>query len=147
MIKIKFKEMKILENKRTTTIIGEYKKREMKIELSILQLAKAFQCDKEVLKELENEGFGSEELEDKCKEIIEIIKKFPDVKIGKNLINCGYISAREEGKIAKIFGEDLCGWNNEGIMVIFPTEVYNKELKGKKFEMILKQDSVELNKK
>ena len=146
--------MQILDDERTVKIIGEYKNKEMEIELSVLQLAKVFQCDKKVLKEQEEYGRGSEELEDKCEEIRDIIKKFPNVKIGKNEISAGYISVVNKSidrdsenmrdQVVKVFGEDLCGWANEGIMILFPVELYNQDLLGKEFDFILKQDSIEL---
>ncbi len=146
--------MQILEDERTVKIIGGYKNEEMEIELSVLQLAKVFQCDKEVLKEQEEYGWGSEELEDKCEEIRDIIKKFPNVEIGKNEINVGYTSVVNKSidrdsedmknQVVRVFGEDLCGWGNEGIMIRFPVELCKQDLQGKEFDFILKQDSIEL---
>lgn len=146
--------MQILNDERTVKIIGEYKNKEMEIKLSVLQLAKVFQCDKEVLKEQEEYGWGSEELEDKCEEIRDIIKKFPDVEIGNNEIEVGYTSLVNKSldrdsedmkdQVVRVFGEDLCGWGNEGILIRFPVELYNQDLQGKEFDFILKQDSIEL---
>lgn len=146
--------MQILDDERTVKIIGEYKNKEMEIKLSVLQLAKVFQCDKEVLKEQEKYGWGSEELEDKCEEIREIIKKFPNVEIGKNEINVGYTSVVNKSldrdsedmkdQVVRVFGEDLCGWGNEGIRIKFPIELYQQDLQRKEFDFILKQDSIEL---
>jgi len=154
MIKIKFKKMQLMEDERTVKIIGEYKNEEMEIELSVLQVAKVFRCDKEVLKEQEKCGWGSGELEDKCEEIREIIKKFPNVKIGKNEINVRYTSVVNKSfdrdsedmknQVIRVFGEDLSGWENEGIMIRFPVELYKQDLQGKEFDFILKQDSIEL---
>ncbi|MFA4960042.1 MAG: hypothetical protein WC548_00050 [Candidatus Pacearchaeota archaeon] len=157
MIKINFKKMQILNNERTVKIFGGYKKKEIIIELSILQLAKVFQCDKEILKEQENYGWGSEELEYRCKEIREIIKKFPKVKIEKREIVARYTSVTKKiqnkeledmkDQIIIIYGEDLCGWENEGILIQFPEELYQQDLREKEFDFVLKQDSIELKSK
>lgn len=154
MVKIMFKRMRILKDKRTVGIIGEYRGKEIEIELSVLQLAKVFQCDKDVLKEQERYGWGSRELEEKCEEIIDIIKRFPNVKIVENKIGVEDISVIDNSKIkyylntkeniVKIFGEDLSGWENEGIKIRFPADLYRQDLEGKDFNFILKQDSIEL---
>ena len=129
----------------------------MEIKLSVLQFAKVFQCDKEVLKEQEANGWGSIELEDKCEEIREIIKKFPSGRIRKNEIKVDYVSIKDNSrdrdssdmkeKIVRIYGEDLSGWENEGIMIKFPVDSFRKDLQGKEFDFILKPDSIELRKK
>ena len=149
--------MKILDDERNVQIIGEYKDEEVEIKLSVLQFAKVFQCDKEVLKEQEANGWGSIELEDKCEEIREIIRKFPSGRIRKNEIKVDYVSIRDNSrdrdssdmkeKIVRIYGEDLSGWENEGIMINFPVDLFRKDLKGREFDFILKSDSIELRKK
>ena len=147
--------MQVLDDGRTVRIKGKYSDEELEIDLSVLQLAKVFQCDKEVLKELEISGFGSEKLEDKCVEIKEVIKKFPNVEIGDFEINAGSVSEinerdRYSGKNYQgvwLVAEDICGWFNEGIRIRFPERLFEQELKGKAFDLILKQDSIELRPK
>ncbi len=145
MIEIKYNDMELLDDSKTVKIIGDYKQKEIIIKLSILQLAKVFNSDKDVLKELNETTWGSTKLEDKCDETKDLVEKFPDVDIKNNEVKVEYISLKPKSKknsFLNIYGEDLCGWRNEGINIRFPKRFYNKELKDKDFYFILKQDSI-----
>lgn len=150
--------MRLKEDSRTVQIEGEivnpfkiYKEK-INIEMSILQLAKVWGTDRKAVSKVENE-FGSEELEDLCEETKEEIKNFP-IEFWNKEIKCGYVNTTDKTndrdspdmktQIVRIYGEDLCGWDNEGILVEIPKEIYDKELKGKKIEMILEPVLIKL---
>lgn len=124
--------MELSEDRNTVKIVGECSGHKVRMEISILQLAKIFGTDREVGDECERIGFGSVELEDKCAETRELIKKFPDVKVWERKIEFTYVraSARDE-KSVDIYAEDLVGWSNEGLRIDFPKEIFDSELKGK----------------
>src|SRR3989344_3704857 len=85
-----FKKMNVSDDELKVSILSEYISEEVTIKMSVLQLAKIFGVDKEVIKEMEGNkccGYGSVELEEKCKEIREVIKKFPEYSgEGKTII-------------------------------------------------------------
>ncbi len=148
--------MKLESDERTVKITGKYKANEVEITISILQLAKVFQSDKKVLKETEKEGFGSTTLEDACEQTRELVKLFPKIKVKPNKVNCGKASvhetprdryaSKERGNIIKMYGEDLFGWSNEGIIVKVPRELYERDLKERNFNFILKHNAIEFQK-
>lgn len=148
MIEIKFKDMKVLKDGRTIRIIGECKGKEIEIELSILQLAKVWNSDKKVLEKLKYEGFGSAELEYECKETVKMVSEFPNINVNlTNKIEILYDRVVIRGvmpDIIMVCGEDLNGWDNEGIRIKFPKELYPDELEEIKFDFILKPNSIEL---
>jgi len=45
--------------------------------------------------------------------------------------------------IIEIYAEDIVGWDNEGIRIKFPIELYKKLLEGKNFKVFVKLFSVE----
>ena len=116
------------------------------ITLSILQLAKIFGTDGEVAGEYLKSGFGSVELEDKCNETREFVKAFPNITVWDNKVEFRDISISEGDteETLKIFGEDISGWSNEGIMIIFPKKLYNKTLENKKFRIFVAPFFVDL---
>jgi len=129
---IKFKSMKLREDKRTVEILGDYNGKEVIIELSVLQLAKFWNTDKEVLKKLEKSGWGSEELEDECKETRELVEKYPNIKVEwKPLVikpPRNGVNWNKEKDIMCAWAIDISGWKNEGIGIIFPLPLYPEEL-------------------
>jgi hypothetical protein len=150
MIEIKFENMKLLKDERTVKIKGKYKGKRIEIILSILQLAKLWNTDKKVLEKLNDPEFDLgyiDLLEYECKETRKMISKFPNVNLPKNKIEIPYpyVDTRPTKQhTIMISGMDLCGWDNEGIYIYFPEELYPNELKEKKFDFILKQNSIEL---
>ena len=124
-------------------IISEINKgKEIKTEISILQLAKIWETDKEVLKELRKTWFGSKELESKCLQTQKLIKKFPKIPTRNNEVSFDYTSVKDniintdsQGKkeeLVKIFAEDLNGWEGEGIIITLRKETYKKYFQNKK---------------
>lgn len=86
------------------------------IELSILQLAKVFNVDLDVLEEMEEEsGFGSVNLEEKCDETRALVEKFPTIDIDEMQLHLSPIAYVKEFGI--VIAEDIIGWSNEGIRV------------------------------
>ncbi len=159
-MKIIFKKMELLEDGNTVKITGDCFGQEVVIEISILQLAKIFGKDKEVVQEIESD-FGSEEYEDRCDETREYIKRFPEIDVQDKGLEFGYVSVESrswvkefrENKFQKqptklemigIYAEDLVGWNNEGIRIDFPKEIFNRELKDREFKVFVSPFSVEL---
>ncbi len=124
------------------------------VEISILQLARVYRCDKKVLEKLEEQIFGSYELEQECKEILEIIKNYPSVKINRDKIICEDVRFdvnlkervifNSENMTCSFYSEDLVGWNNEGILVTIPAALFKEKLDGNAFQFILNQDCIEL---
>lgn len=143
--------MEHLENQNTVKIIGDCLGHHVTMNISILQLAKIFGTDKEVGGELGND-FGTEEYEDKCDETREYVKKFPEINVWNKELEFNYISVENEGWAKKstnpetigIYAEDIVGWNNEGLRIDFPKEIYNQKLKEKKFRVFVSPFSVEL---
>ncbi len=145
-MKIPFKEMKLDDDGIKVRIIGEAFGYKIPMKVSILQLAKIFGRDKEVVEECGKAGFGSEELEEKCEETRGLIEKFPDIKVWDNKLKFDYVSVEDNSwkrkssnpDVIQVYAEDLVGWNNEGILIALPKELYDKELRGKQFEMFVK---------
>src|SRR3989338_1115947 len=147
-----FKEMKLEEDEITVIIIGEAFGYKIPMKMSILQLAKIFAIDRVVGDECESTSFGSEELEDKCEETRELVRNFPNIKLWNNKIKFDYVSVTDNSndrdssdmkdKVVSIYAEDLVGWNNEGIKISFPKELYVKQLKEKKFDVFVKPFSL-----
>ena len=143
---IEFKKMKLIEEGRSVEIIGKimeiskapYKNKKAIITMSILQLAKIWGTDRENTSDADN-NFGSEKLEDKCDKTRELVNKFPDVKFCNKEIECQdntIISDKDNDKIG-LLGEDISGWGNEGVLVRITKKIYDKELDGKSFKLIL----------
>jgi hypothetical protein len=138
MTTIDFKSMKLSEDERTVIIKGNCLGHNVKIEVSIIQLAKIFGTDREIADEA---TLNPEECEKKCKETKEYAKKFPDIAVWDKELEFREVSVEDESwteisadpKIIMIYAEDICGWDNEGIRIDFPIKVYNSELKGKNF--------------
>ncbi len=126
-MKINFKDMSILENKRKVKIIGYCEGISVEIELSILQLAKVFRTDRKVLKRQEKYGWGNEEFEDKCRETKKLVENYPNINILDKSIKFGQINLTQKKifydkkqKICiQIYAEDIFGWNNEGLIINF----------------------------
>lgn len=152
--------MELLENQNTVKVIGDCFGHQVIMEILILQLAKIFGTDKEVLKEVEND-FGSTEYEDRCDETREYVKKFPEIKVWNNKLEFDYVSVEDQKWVKEsrenkfqeklinpetigIYAEDIVGWGNEGIRIDFPRELYDKELKDKKFGVFVSPFSVDL---
>ncbi len=159
-MKINFKKMSIEDDERTALIVGDYKNVEIRIKMSVLQLAKIWGVDKNVTEELDR-GFGSEELEDECEEVRALIKKFPNIKVENNkLIFDGYSFIDEtidrdsfEKKFVSVFVEDITGWSNEGIEIKIPKEIYYLKFGKKKYltrveqvkrKLIVEKDFIEI---
>ena len=117
------------------------------IDISILQLAKLWSTDRKIAEELELEGFGSAELEEKCTETLGLLDKFPEISIWDKEIEFGEVSflgkpndrdlEDNEGKIVRIYAEDLVGWNGEGVEVKLKKEVYRAYF-GDKANLLIK---------
>jgi hypothetical protein len=153
-MEIKFKKMELKDDEITVKIIGEAFGHKINMKISILQLAKIFGTDQKVGEECESIGFGSFELEEKCEETRELIKKFPNIINGwTKEIKFDYVSVEDglwkdrskDPNIIWIFAEDLVGWDNEGILIDFPKEIYDKMLKGKEFEVFVRPLSLVLS--
>ena len=151
------------DDERTVLIIGDYNNFEIKIKMSVLQLATIWGTDKNVIKELDR-GFGSEELEDRCEEVRNLIKKFPNVKVENNkLVFDSYSFIDEtidrdspEKKFVSIFIEDIVGWGNEGIEIKIPKDLYCSKFEKKKYltrveevnkKLIIEENFIEIGKK
>jgi len=147
---IEFIKMKLSENRRTVLIEGICFDEKVEIEMSILEIAKIFESDAKEISDLE--GFGSEEYEDRCLETQELIKKFPDIPKKENEIEFKDVTIgnvldenyKASNHKIMIYGEDLSGWNNEGIRIKFPTEIYDKYLSNKKFKIYSGEISIKL---
>jgi hypothetical protein len=168
-MKILYKSMSLENNNCTVKILGDFIASEVIVKMSILQLAKIFNSDKSIIEKVKGAYFGDGQLEEKCIQTMELVKKYPNINVkGEaillNRITSFDVSRNESGKIlsktAEIFAEDLSGWSNEGIRIEMPTESYIKYLsqdkiianeKRKIFElnysMVLKWDSIEFKKK
>ena len=151
------------DDERTVLIIGDYNNFEIKIKMSVLQLAAIWGTDKNVIKELDR-GFGSEELEDRCEEVRNLIKKFPNVKVEHNKLvfdSYSFIDetidrASPEKKFVSIFIEDIVGWGNEGIEIKIPKDLYCSKFEKKKYltrveevnkKLIIEENFIEIGKK
>ena len=144
MVEITFKEMSLSSDGRTVFIKGDFFGEVVDLKLSVLQLAKVFGSDRMIVQEAEN-NFGSEELEDKCNETREVVKNFPKIDVWNNkveLSDCGINSAEVDKGIIRIFGENMCGWGNEGVLIRMSREIYGKVLEGKDFKIILTPFSI-----
>jgi len=136
MVQIIFKKMKLSEDKRTVFIDGDCYGKEVKIKLSILQLAKVFGTDRELAQDVEH-SFGSEEYEDGCIETRKYVEKFPKISVWDREIEfsgCGGEN-REKKEVILIWGEDMGGWDNEGVQITFPQELYDRILEGKDYSI------------
>ncbi len=141
MMKIEFKTIKLSEDENTVFIKGYYKDKEIEIKMSILQLAKLWGTDRKITEELDRD-FGSEELEYQCDETRELVSKFPNIKEENNELDFDCYSIvgstldrdNPERKFVTIFVEDIVGWDNEGIIIKFPTELYNSTFEGKRYQ-------------
>ncbi len=149
-MKIEFKEMKLANDGISVEIKGKsvsanYFGEDVDVKMSVLQLAKMWGTDRNAGEACEESGWGSKELEDKCDETKNEIKKFPDVKYWNKEIECyegGVIN--NEGEMVDIYGEDISGWNNEGIIMKMSKEIYDKEIGEKKFKVILNPMTITL---
>ena len=139
-MKINFKKMFMGDDERTVLIFGDYENSEIKIKMSVLQLAKIWGVDKKVLNEL-GEGFGSEEFEDKCEDARKLIKNFPNIKTENNRLvfeSFSFIDETIDGdamekRFVSVFVEDICGWGNEGIEMKIPKDIYYSKFGRKKY--------------
>jgi hypothetical protein len=139
MVEITFKEMSLSFDGRTVFIKGDFFGEVVDVKLSVLQLAKVFGSDKIIAQEAE-QNFGSEELEDKCTETRDVVKNFPNIDVWTNnveLSDCWIDSSEIDKGIIRIFGENMCGWENKGILIRMSREIYGKVLGGKDFKIIL----------
>jgi uncharacterized secreted protein with C-terminal beta-propeller domain len=140
-MKIDFKKIKLSKDKNSVEITGTP---DTKIKMSILQLARIWGLDKKITEEALFH-FGSEKLEMQCNETRELIKKFPKIKLeGREMKISSVDILTKDDKILKIIGEDLCGWNNEGIKIEMSKKIYDKNLDGKEFSMRLNPKEIEL---
>jgi len=103
------------------------------------------------LKRLESPDFDFGDidlLEYSCKETRKLISEFPNVKLPRNRIEINFPDIRyprkRPAKKVAIWGRDLSGWENEGIGILFPREIFPKELEKKDFIIILKPRLIEL---
>ncbi len=142
MLKILFTKMELLKDNNTVKIFGDYLGHQVSIELSILQLAKIFGTDANIVKEVD---FGTEEYEEKCIETREHIKNFPKMNVQNNILSLSntQIKRVSENKL-KMYVEDIVGWDNEGIRIEFPEDIFNQELKDGKLDVIIGSSFVEL---
>ena len=144
MVRTSFRSMRLLDDMNTVKIIGDCLGHRVTIKISVLQLAKIFGTDKEVVQEV-GDGFGSEEYEDRCDETREHIKRFPEIDVLRDELEFGYVSVEDETWAKRsadpqtigIYAEDIVGWGNEGIRIDFPKEIFNHKLKGKKFRVLV----------
>ena len=150
ILHIVFKKMELSEDKRTVKISASCLKAPVEIKISILEIAKIFGTDTEIADEAENE-FGSEELEEKCKETRGYVKKFPNIKSWANWVDFGIanilsVSDSKTGLASKktvlILGENFCVWGNEGIRIKLNSEVYDNNLKGRDFKILVSPSEV-----
>ncbi len=160
-MKIEFRKISLKDDKRTVLIIGDYKGNSIQIRMSILQLAKLFGVDKEVMKNL---IFGSEELEDRCEEVKKLIKKFPYIEVKEQQLDFERYSIIDETtdidspekEFVSVFVEDIVGWGNEGIRINIPKEIYDSKLEKKKYltrvetinkKLVVGKDFIEIEEK
>jgi hypothetical protein len=149
-MEIIFKKIKFIEDTGKVEIEGELVNsdcpiKKMLIKMSILQLAKVWSTDRERVSIADND-FGSAFLEDKCIETRKLVKKFPKVQLWDKEIDCGEVTSHPVNykEYLSLFAEDLCGWNNEGIEIKMSKEFYEKEVKGKRFKLILTPFKIKL---
>jgi len=136
MLSIEFSEMKLIStnvsDNNTVRITAVCLGKEASVEMSILQLAKIFGTDTEVVEELLVNDFGTEELENKCVETKSLLSRYPDINVCGDEIELVFLKVEEKGENSVIiYAEDIGGWNNEGIIIELPSAIYDAELKGK----------------
>ena len=120
-MKFKFTKIKTIDNNGSSVeIIATSPIGEIKLIMSILQLAKIWQVDSELTND-----FGSSELEEKCKESLELIKTFPKITVKSKsiLFDDFFLQKDKEGFL--IIVEDMCGWSNEGIRIYLSDKIYD----------------------
>jgi hypothetical protein len=140
-MKIDFKKIELSKDKNSVEITGT---QDTKIKMSILQLARIWGSDRKITDEAVFH-FGSEKLEMQCNETRELIKKFPNIKLEEKEIKISFVDIlTKDNKTLKIFGEDICGWNNEGIKIEMSKKIYDENLDGKEFSMILMPNGIKL---
>lgn len=111
-------------------IIADWHGYQATVELSILQLAKIFGTDGEVIREL---GFGNEEYESRCDETRACVERFPNIQVADRELEFGSVTVTEHVEtkpgFVQILAEDIVGWDNEGMSIEVPRVVFD-QLKG-----------------
>jgi hypothetical protein len=133
---INFEKMKLSEDKRSVFIAGKSFGYSVTIKMSIIQLAKIFGTDRE-LSGLDYDGLVSGELEDNCKETREFVQKYPEIQVWDSFILFDSISVKEVENNIQIFAEDISGWDNEGIYITIPKEIFEKIVNSKILELFV----------
>lgn len=148
-----FKSMELFDenNSNSVRIIGDSSGKKVEIEMSILQLAVIFDTDKNVISLMKQSGgFGSHELELKCTETKELVKKYPEITFSNNQLisskDCCFIPYTKDGDedYGRIIFEDLSGWGNEGISIILPMSLYNL-FKDEYLKIVITQKEMKIN--
>ncbi len=127
-MEFKFNEVKLIPHEMSVEFIAESKNKEIRVIMSILQLAKIWDTDKTLRKGMD---FGTSELEEGCKETLELLKNFPNISIKNNSLLFDKFSVKKWQEELLIWVEDLSGWNNEGIRIYIMDDIYNSFLKDK----------------
>jgi hypothetical protein len=148
--------MELYPDNNTVCITCNNSGHEVIIELSILQLAKIFGSDTKVISEIENK-FGTDEYEDKCAETRQLVKEFPKIKANNKELEFfdNTVSSTNEDleflkkfpikeESIRLYGEDIGGWNNEGIRIRIPKVLYNQFLANKQFKIIAEPFKIKL---
>jgi len=155
MAKIVFKEMNVIREGSTVRILGNLFGEDILVELSILQLAKVFGTDKDILGLVEK-SFGSEEYERECNGTRKYVRSFPDIDVfdkeieffgHKFLIKNSLVDENRQNNLERIspfeletigiYSEEIVGWNNEGLRIDFPKELFNRFLKDKEIRIFM----------
>ena len=160
---IAFEKMLLSEDQNTVKIIANCFEHRVVVELSILQLAKIFGTDKDVFETMET-SFGSTKYEERCDETRRYVQRFPEINIENNTVEFRYVSVTDQEYRAEnmqyqaqeasnhpetisVYAEDIVGWDNEGIRIRMPRKIYENELKGTRFGVLVRPFSIDLKTK
>jgi len=141
MLEILFAQMELAEDGVTVRIHGDYDNEKIIIELSVLQFAKICQLDKEVVERAQQE-FGSHALELACEETKKAIGQFTQIEyeelfvFEKSELLEESITENHNPTIS-LCAEDLQGWDNEGVVVTLPLDIYEEHIEGLTFAVAM----------
>ena len=150
MVEIQFKNMKLLDE-RNVSIIGSYKNQEITIKMSVLQLAVLLGTDKGVFEKYLEFNYNPKVLEEECEETRKAVENFSGMKFKRVERICHTVDIYGkptpfnkyfEGDIVKIFTEDLSGWDNEGIIIKMPKQIFDSMIGKKEMIIMLTPESI-----
>lgn len=141
----KIQSMEVMGDRVTARVIAEYQGQPVTAYMSLLELAKIFETDEEVVSQADN-NFGSLKLERRLSEIQSVIGKYPDVTLASNQLVLEGVKSREcsDGSI-KLTCEDMVGWDGEGIKVLFSRKAFSRNRLQDVSKIVISQGSIEVS--